>query len=65
MKKSINSGKLESEMDEYLGYRKYERSDNPDYRNGKVRDRLLSDHWQALSDSFRRHNESTQTSLLT
>ena len=26
---------LESEMDEHLGYHEYERSDNPDYRNGK------------------------------
>ena len=26
---------LESEMDEHLGYQEYERSDNPDYRNGK------------------------------
>lgn len=26
---------LESEMDEHLGYNVYERSDNPDYRNGK------------------------------
>lgn len=26
---------LESEMDEHLGYGAYERSDNPDYRNGK------------------------------
>lgn len=26
---------LESEMDEHLGYAAYERSDNPDYRNGK------------------------------
>lgn len=26
---------LESEMDEHLGYGVYERSDNPDYRNGK------------------------------
>ena len=26
---------LESEMDEHLGYSAYERSDNPDYRNGK------------------------------
>ncbi|MBR5513441.1 MAG: transposase, partial [Ruminococcus sp.] len=25
---------LESEMDEYLGYNAYKRSDNPDYRNG-------------------------------
>ena len=25
---------LESEMDEHLGYHEYERSDNPDYRNG-------------------------------
>jgi transposase-like protein len=28
---------LESEMDEHLGYHEYERSDNPDYRNGKKR----------------------------
>ncbi len=26
---------LESEMDEHLGYQEYERSSNPDYRNGK------------------------------
>lgn len=26
---------LESEMDEHLGYGAYERSNNPDYRNGK------------------------------
>ena len=26
---------LESEMDEYLGYQEYERSSNPDYRNGR------------------------------
>ena len=26
---------LESEMDEHLGYGAYERSDNPDNRNGK------------------------------
>ena len=26
---------LESEMDEHLGYQEHERSDNPDYRNGK------------------------------
>lgn len=26
---------LESEMDDHLGYEAYERSDNPDYRNGK------------------------------
>ena len=26
---------LELEMDEHLGYHEYERSDNPDYRNGK------------------------------
>ena len=26
---------LESEMDEHLGYQEYERSDNPDSRNGK------------------------------
>lgn len=26
---------LECEMDEHLGYQEYERSDNPDYRNGK------------------------------
>lgn len=26
---------LESEMDEHLGYHEYERSENPDYRNGK------------------------------
>ena len=26
---------LESEMEEHLGYHEYERSDNPDYRNGK------------------------------
>ncbi len=26
---------LESEMDEHPGYQEYERSDNPDYRNGK------------------------------
>lgn len=26
---------LESEMDEHLGYQEYERSSNPDYRNGR------------------------------
>ena len=26
---------LESEMDEHLGYQEYERSDNPDSRNGR------------------------------
>ena len=26
---------LESEMDEHLGYQEYERSENPDSRNGK------------------------------
>ena len=26
---------FEAEMDEYLGYSSYERSDNTDYRNGK------------------------------
>ena len=28
---------LESEMDEHLGYQAYERSSNPDYRNGNER----------------------------
>lgn len=33
---------LESEMDEHLGYREYERSDNPDYRNGKKTKKIRS-----------------------
>jgi|GEM_PF-5893939 len=32
---------LESEMDEHLGYQEYERSDNPDSRNGKKTARFL------------------------
>lgn len=33
---------LESEMDEHLWYREYERSENPDYRNGKKTKRIRS-----------------------
>ena len=33
---------LESEMDEHLGYKEYERSDNPDSRNGKKTKKVRS-----------------------
>ena len=33
---------LESEMDEHLGYKEYERSDNPDYRNGRKTKKIRS-----------------------
>ena len=31
---------LESEMDEHLGYQEYERSSNPDYRNGRKTNKI-------------------------
>ena len=33
---------LESEMDEHPGYKEYERSDNPDYRNGRKTKKIRS-----------------------
>ena len=38
---------LESEMDEHLGYREYERSENPDYRNGKKAKKIRGNFGEA------------------
>lgn len=38
---------LESEMDEHLGYREYERSENPDYRNGKKTKKIRGNFGEA------------------
>ena len=38
---------LESEMDEHLGYHEYERSDNPDYRNGKKTKKIRGNFGEA------------------
>ena len=43
---------LESEMDEHLGYHEYERSDNPDYRNGKKTNSFLSSSEARRSQFF-------------
>lgn len=41
---------LEAELDEHLGYDDYERSDNPDYRNGVKPKKLRSSHGEILID---------------
>ncbi len=35
---------METELDEHLGYSEYERSDNPDYRNGVKKKKLRSSY---------------------
>ena len=35
---------MEDELDEHLGYEKYERSDNPNYRNGTKPKKLRSSY---------------------
>ena len=42
---------MESEMDEHLGYRKSERSDCDDYRNGYKTKQVNSSYWKHESRS--------------
>ena len=39
---------MEAELDEHLGYDEYERSDNPDYRNGVKHKKLRSSYGSIL-----------------
>ena len=41
---------MESELDEHLGYDEYERSDNPDYRNGVKHKKLRSSYGEIPID---------------
>lgn len=41
---------LEAEMNEHLGYESYERSDNPDYRNGTKPKKLKSSYGEIPID---------------
>ena len=41
---------MEAELDEHLGYDEYERSDNPDYRNGVKRKKLRSSYGEIPID---------------
>lgn len=41
---------MEAELDEHLGYDEYERSDNPDYRNGVKHKKLRSSYGEIPID---------------
>ena len=41
---------MEAELDEHLGYDEYERSDNPDYRNGVKQQKLRSSYGEIPID---------------
>ena len=41
---------MEAELDEHLGYDEYERSDNPDYRNGIKHKKLRSSYGEIPID---------------
>ena len=43
-------GMLEAELDNHLGYKSYERSDNSDYRNGTKPKKLKSSHGEMPID---------------
>ena len=47
---------LESEMDEHLGYREYERSENPDYRNGKKTKKIRGNFGEAEIEVSQDHD---------
>ena len=55
---------LESEMDEYLGYEKYERSNEPNYRNGSKSKRVRSKYGEFEVDVPQDRNSSFEPKII-